>query len=141
MFFLQYHLWKICILLQALSSKKTDIFQASHLIHLFLKTDFKSNQSEMCLVRLDARSLSVNIFHQFPAYRYVELCRNGFSYWEHILSGKSRKTGNRKETTKEKNLFFSSLTNATSLFWICDLIKRIPNMSFCDSSDLLKFQV
>ena len=43
------------------------------------------------LVRFPVSLSPANIFHQFPACRYLELCLNGFSYWEHILSGKSRK--------------------------------------------------
>ena len=117
--------------------------------HIFicfnLKSDFESNLGEMCLVRRHTRllvSFSVkNIFHQFPTYRYVELCRNGFSYWEHILSRKSRKTGNRKETTMEKSPFFffhkRSCTNATLLRYFEYVMdqKTFANVILCISRD------
>ena len=109
-----------------------------------LKSYFESNLVEMCLVRRHTRLLvflSVkNIFHQFPTYRYVELCRNGFSYWEHILSRKSRKTGNRKETTMEKSPFFffhkRSCSNATPKYfeYVMDQ-KTFENVILCNSRD------
>ena len=126
-------------------------WQASPLIHesvfpfvcqLRFWIKFKWNLSARLVRKSHARSLSVNIFHQFPTYRYVELCRNGFSYWAHILSGKSRKTGNRKETTMERNLFFFFIKcHILEIFWICHTIKRLSNVSFCNSQDLLKFKV